>query len=113
MIALNTRTGKILATDVRVANTIFARMKGLLGRKELPVGKALWIKPCFSVHTFFMRFPIDVIFLNRQNEVVAVIRDLGPNRVTPLYFKAFSAIELPIGTIADSNTVIGDKINIT
>lgn len=113
MIAVNTRTGKVLATNVRVADTFFTRMKGLLGRKKLPEGEALWIKPCFSVHTFFMKFPIDVIFLNRHQIVVATIRDLTPNRLTPLYLKAFSALELPIGTIDASKSKVGDVLEIS
>ncbi len=83
--AINNRTGKVLATNVRVADTLFTRMKGLLGRKELPQGEALWIKPCFSVHTFFMQFPIDVLFLNKKNQVIAVVSNLTPNRLTRLY----------------------------
>jgi len=112
MIAINTRTHTTLATNVRVADTLFTRMKGLLGKKELPKGQALWIKPCFSVHTFFMKFPIDVVFLNKTNQVIAAVSNLSPNRMTRLYPQSFSVLELPTGTIAASNTVIGDKIGI-
>ena len=112
MRAFNTRTGKELSVDVKVADTLFTRMKGLLGKKELPFGEALWIKPCFSVHTFFMKFAIDVIFLNKTNQVIASVSNLSPNRMTRLYSQAFSVLELPSGTIDASNTVIGDKIEI-
>jgi hypothetical protein len=87
-------------------------MKGLLGKKELPQGEALWIKPCFSVHTFFMKFSIDVIFLNKKNQVIAAVRNLKPNRITRLYPQSLSVLELPTGTIDDTNTAIGDKIEI-
>jgi hypothetical protein len=87
-------------------------MKGLLGRKELPVGDALWIKPCFSVHTFFMQFPIDVLFLNKQNQVIAAVRNLKPNRMTRLYPQSFSVLELPPGTIVADNIQIGDQLEI-
>ena len=110
MRAVNGRTGKVLATDVKVANTLFSRMKGLLGKKELPQGEALWIKPCFSVHTFFMQFPIDVLFLDKENQVIAVVSDLTPNRMTRLYTKSFSVLELPVGTIDASEIMIGEKI---
>jgi len=113
MIAINTRTGTTLATNVKVADNLFTRMKGLLGKKELPIGEALWIKPCFSVHTFFMKFSMDVIFLNKKNQVIAAVRNLKPNRMTRLYPQSFSVLELPIGTIAASNIEIGDKIDIT
>jgi len=112
MKAVNLRNEKILATNVKVADTIFTRMKGLLGKKELPQGEALWIKPCFSVHTFFMQFPIDVLFLNNKNEVIASVSNLLPNRVTRLYPQSFSVLELPIGIIDASDTTIGDKVNI-
>ena len=110
MIATNLRTGKELATNVRVADTLFTRMKGLLGKKELPQGHALWINPCFSVHTFFMQFPIDVLFLNKHNQVIAAVINLTTNRMTRLYPRSFSVLEFPIGTIAATNTVVGDKI---
>ena len=112
MIAINTRTGKELATNVRVADTLFTRMKGLLGKRELPKGEALWIKPCFSVHTFFMKFPIDVLFLNKQNQVIAAVSNLKPNRITRIYPQSLSVLELPTGTIDDTNTELGDEIEI-
>ena len=112
MKAINKRTGKVLATNVKVADTIFTRMKGLLGKKELPPGEALWIKPCFSVHTFFMQFPIDVLFLNKKNEVIAAVTDLTPNRLTRLYPQAFSVLELPIGTINAYDIKLGNQIEI-
>jgi hypothetical protein len=112
MKATNLRTGTTLATNVKVADNLFTRMKGLLGKKGLPIGEALWIKPCFSVHTFFMKFPIDVIFLNKKNQVIAAVRNLKPNRITRLYPQSFSVLELPTGTIAASNTEVGDEIKI-
>jgi len=112
MKAINIRTHKELANNVRVADTLFTRMKGLLGKKELLEGEALWIKPCFSVHTFFMKFSIDVIFLNKKNQVIAAVRNLKPNRITRLYPQSLSVLELPTGTIDDTNTAIGDKIEI-
>jgi len=112
MKAINIRTHKELATNVIVADNLFTRMKGLLGKKELPFGEALWIKPCFSVHTFFMKFPIDVIFLNKKNQVIAAVSNLTPNRMTRLYPQSFSVLELPSGTIVASNTEVGDEIKI-
>ena len=112
MIAVNLRTHRELATNVRVADTLFTRMKGLLGKKELPIGEALWIKPCFSVHTFFMKFPIDVLYLDKRNQVIASVSNLSPNRMTRLYPQSFSVLELPPGTIAATNTEVGDEIKI-
>ena len=112
MKATNLRTHRELATNVRVADTLFTRMKGLLGKRELPKGEALWIKPCFSVHTFFMKFPIDVIFLNKKNQVIASVSNLSPNRMTRLYPQSFSVLELPPGTIVADNIQIGDQLEI-
>ena len=112
MKAVNLRTHKELATEVKVADTLFTRMKGLLGRKELPFGEALWIKPCFSVHTFFMKFPIDVIFLNKKNQVIASVSNLSPNRMTRLYPQSFSVLELSVNTIEGTETELQDLIEI-
>ena len=112
MKAINIRTHKELATNVIVADNLFTRMKGLLGKKELPQGEALCIKPCFSVHTFFMKFSIDIVFLNKTNQVIAAVSNLTPNRMTRLYPQSFSVLELPSGTIVASNTEVGDEIKI-
>jgi uncharacterized membrane protein (UPF0127 family) len=113
MRACNLTNGKELSTaNVVVADSLFKRMKGLLGRSEMLAGEALWIKPCMSVHTFFMKFPIDVVFLNKRNRVIAVIKNLQPNRMTRLYFKAVSVLELPAGTLTATATGVGDEIEI-
>jgi uncharacterized membrane protein (UPF0127 family) len=96
MVACNLRNGKELSNNVIVADSILKRMKGLLGKSELPVGEGLWIKPCMSVHTFFMKFPIDVIFLNKRNQVIALIKNILPNRLTGLYPKAVSILNFLI-----------------
>ena len=110
MKACNVRNGRDLSDNVEVADHILKRMKGLLGKSGLRAGEALWIKLCMSIHTFFMKFPIDVIFLNKRNEVIATIKNLQPNRLTRLYPKAVSVLELPAGTIEATSTVVGDEI---
>jgi uncharacterized protein len=79
-----------------VANTPWARMRGLLGRDELPRGEGILLRPAGSIHTFFMRFPIDVVFIDRENRVVDVERELGPWR-TAKRRGAKAVIELPAG----------------
>ena len=78
MRARNIRNEEELSHNVDIADTFYKRMKGLLGKSGLKTGEALWIKPCMSVHTFFMKFPIDVIFLNKKNHVIATIKNLKP-----------------------------------
>jgi len=92
-------SGKVLATDVAVATSLMARMRGLMGRSSLPAGQGLLIQPCKGIHTFFMRFSIDAVFLDRDNRVVAFFQSLAPNRMTPVYGKAKSVLELPAGTL--------------
>jgi uncharacterized membrane protein (UPF0127 family) len=110
--ATNLRNGMVLATNVVFANSLLKRMKGLLGKKNMQAGEALLIKPCMSIHTVGMRFPIDVAFLNTKNKVTAIVNNLKPQRITRLYFKAISVLELPAGTLNTTDTRIGDEIDI-
>ncbi len=112
MRAFNLRNGKELSDNVALSDSLLKRMKGLIGRGDFPAGEALWIKPYMSIHTFFMSFPIDIVFLNKTNRVIAIIKNLQPNRMTRLYFKAVSVLELPAGTIDTTSTEVGDKIEI-
>lgn len=112
MKAVNLTTQKELASDLIKADHLFARMKGLLGRSSLQPGEALLLKPCKGVHTFGMRFPIDVIILDNSNFVLALRKELSPNRLTPLYARATAVIELPAGTIEATATEIGSQIEI-
>jgi len=101
-----------LSEKAEMANTPLARMKGLLGRDALLENEALIIKPCNSVHTFFMRFAIDAVFLSKDNIVVGLLQNLKPYRLSPIYFNAFLVIELPPGVIKASSTQINDKIDL-
>lgn len=110
MQAVVVESGRELAKSVQVADSLFARMKGLLGRKGLNPGEALWIKPCKGIHTIGMKFAIDAVFLDRNNRVIAVIPDLSPSRVSRVYRCAASVIELPAGTLALTPLAIGETI---
>ena len=112
MKAIDRTSGKELAPNLSVAVTPFARLKGLLGKSSLPVGEGLWIKPCNSVHTFGMRFPIDVLFLDKKKHVVGLARTLRPNRISRLYLSASSVIELPAGTIDIAGSCVGNEVAI-
>jgi len=109
---INNLTRKtIISTHVEIAQNSYARMKGLLGRKDFPSGEALVITRCQSIHMFFMKFPIDVIFCDRRNKVVGLCEDIKPFYLSPIFFKASNAIELPTGAIKASQTQLGDQIN--
>ncbi len=107
---INQSKNKILADRAALAKGLFERVKGLLGKNELKPGEALVIPNCNSVHTFFMRFPIDLIFLDKRNNVVKIIRSMPPFRITKVYFKASLVIELPSGILDESLCRMGDNI---
>jgi uncharacterized membrane protein (UPF0127 family) len=113
MKVFNPRSGKYIAYDVVEADTIFKRMKGLLGRNSLPPGEALWLRPCKSVHTIGMKFPIDVLFLAKDNRVVGVEENIPPNRFSAFIFKAAGVLELAAGTVSESGTKEGDVLEIS
>lgn len=94
-------SGRLLAGRVIRANTAVSRARGLLGREALPPGEGLWLLPCRQVHTCFMRFAIDVVFLDRAHRVVRICAGLKPWRFSPWVSDAASALELAAGIAAD------------
>ena len=112
MRAINATKERELAFVVVIADSALKRMKGLLGRETLEDGHSLLLKPCKGIHTIGMRFPIDVIFLDKRNVAIAVKRNLPPNRFTQLYIKATRVLELPAGILSATKTEVGDVIEI-
>lgn len=106
---VNTARGSVLATHLEVAGSGPTRRKGLLGRDGLAPGEGLWIVPCESVHTFFMRFPIDLVYLDRENRIRKVRSAVGAWRMSAC-FSAHSVLELPAGVICDTATQRGDML---
>lgn len=90
---------KVLAKKVKVASGFFDRLLGLMFKKEMNDYDCLKITPCNSIHTMFMRFPIDVIFSDKDGKVVKVIRNIKPWRMTKIYFSASVVYEFNAGTI--------------
>jgi uncharacterized membrane protein (UPF0127 family) len=103
----NRTRGTALASHLELADTASKRNKGLLGRDGLAPGEGLWIIPCESVHTFFMRFAIDLVYLDRKHKVKKVRSAVGPWRISAC-FLAHSVLELPAGTILSTGTRPGD-----
>ncbi len=95
-----------------VADSILSRMKGLLGRASLPTGEAMLITPCNCVHTFFMRFTIDILYLSKKFEVVALYQNLVPWRMTGIQYNAKAVLELPEGSIERLMLKKGDILEI-
>ena len=104
-----------LATALAIANTRWRRLRGLLGLKphDFRNGSGLWIVPCHGVHTLGMGFPIDVLYLDRGLRVVGIQSDVRPWRFTPVLMRASSVLELPCGKATETNTAMGDTIEIT
>lgn len=100
-----------IADKLEVAGSGPKRSKGLLGRKGLGEGEGLWIIPCEAVHTFFMRFPIDLIYLDRKHRVKKV-RDSVPAWRISGCLSAHSVLELPAGTIRNTRTECGDILEL-
>ena len=106
----NRTRGAVLALRVKRAERVLDRMRGLLGRASLEEGEALAIAPCASIHTFFMKFPIDAVFLDRRGRVVRALSDLQPWRATRFHLRGYQAVELPAGTLARTGTREGDEL---
>jgi hypothetical protein len=108
--ARNVTRETIVAERVEVAGTSANRRRGLLGRTGLDAGTGLWLVPCEWVHMFGMKFPIDIVVLDRNDIVVGVQETLRPGRIGKLFWRAHSTLELPVGAIRASGTRKGDRI---
>ena len=108
----NVTRGTTLATNLAIAETWAERGQGLLGRCRLKSGEGLLITKCRSVHMWFMRFAIDVIFLDQSSRVVWQREALRPWQISPIIWAASSCAELPTGTIASTRTQLGDQLQL-
>jgi len=109
---VNVSKDRTLAQNALMADSSLKRIVGLIGKTGLKKDEALIIRSCNSIHTFFMRFPIDVLFVDSGNKVVFLRGRLKPWRLTPICWKAKFVIELPAGTIEESKTSLGDEIRL-
>lgn len=109
----NTTRNHILADRCDLARSFWKRGKGLLGRSHLGHGEGLIIYPEWSVHSFFMRFPIDVVFVSKEDTIVGLHHNMVPNRPFAGTWGARYVVELPAGVIAASQSQIGDQLMVT
>jgi uncharacterized membrane protein (UPF0127 family) len=110
VIVRNPNRSSVLGEAIQVADTAVRKVKGLLGRECLEEGEGLLFKKCASLHTFFMRFPIDVIFMDRAGKVLRVRRDVRPYKLVAAPLRAYYALELPAGAVERSQTKVGDVL---
>ncbi|MGE5309360.1 MAG: DUF192 domain-containing protein [Deltaproteobacteria bacterium] len=109
---INATRNCLLADKAVKADSFLKRLVGLLDRDHLDEGEGLILDPSNSIHSFFMRFTFDALFLDKRNKVVASMPCFKPCRVSPVFFSAASTLELPSGTIARTSTRLGDQIRI-
>jgi uncharacterized membrane protein (UPF0127 family) len=112
--AFNRTRTTYLATELMIARTHWTRFRGLMATdaSRFRRGQGLWILPSRGVHTLAMRFPIDVVYLDRERIVIHLEEDLKPWRLAAIRIRAASVLELPVGTIRESKTVLGDQVDI-
>jgi uncharacterized membrane protein (UPF0127 family) len=103
-----------LAARVAPAHTFWGRLRGLMltSPSEFGDGQGLWLRPCRGIHSFFMRFAFDAVYLDRELRVVYVVQSLRPWRMAATVWAARSVLELPPGTVAATHTEAGDVIEI-
>jgi uncharacterized protein len=117
-VARNRTRGTLLASDVEAADRFWAKFMGLMGRPSLAAGAGLWLPGGNGIHMMFMRFPIDAVFLGRPGvdgarPVLAARADLPTWRgLVPFVRGANGVLELPIGTIAATSTIVGDSVSL-
>jgi len=112
VVLVNDSNGNIIADSLEEANTFWKRFKGLMFTEKLAKGKALFFKPCKSIHTFFMKYPIDVIYLRKDLTIIAVDEGIAPFKIGKLNFGVDAVIEMPAGTLKQTQTQIGHKLTI-
>jgi uncharacterized protein len=107
---VNTTRNTCVAQDVRMANNFFSRLKGLMFSPGLPENTGLWLVPSADIHSCFMRFTFDAIFVNKQLEVLHLHPEMKPWRISKIVRGGHAVLELPAGTISRSQTQIGDQL---
>lgn len=109
---INLTNGSVLADKIEVASNFKKRLKGLIGRPGLNQGEALILLPCSSIHTCFMTFPIDVLFVDKDAVVLHALGNMKPFRLSPVISRSYMAIELPAGRIAATGTTAGHRLQL-
>jgi uncharacterized membrane protein (UPF0127 family) len=100
----------LLINKGHIANTFWLRLKGLLGRASLQVGEGLILAGEKSIHTLFMKFPIDVIYVDKTHKVIRVDKNMVPYRLGPFLSQSTYILEMPVGSIRESETQVGDQL---
>ena len=111
VLTLRREDGRIVCERVMVSDRAHRRMRGLLGRRYLRSGEGMVLRPGWSIHTAFMRFPIDLVFVARDGRVLKTASAVRPWRIR-VAWRAFAVVELPAGSLDRSGTVRGDVVTL-
>ncbi len=106
----NVKKNNLVLENLKLADSFMQRFKGLMGKKKLNKSEGLMLLSCNSIHTCFMRFPIDVVFLNMDYEVIALKKGVKPWRMVNFVKKAYITVEMSEGTIEYKNIEVGDLL---
>jgi len=101
---------ELLLDQLQLADSFFSRAKGLLGREKLADNQGLWIKPCRDIHTFFMKFSIDCVFLDRRMQIVRIAPGVSPFRLVGPFWKSESVMEFQSGFVETKKLKVGDQL---
>ncbi|MDM8520544.1 DUF192 domain-containing protein [Anaerolineales bacterium HSG6] len=107
---INQTRNTTLITNARVANTFWLRLRGLLGSTPLKTGEGLVLVGVKSIHTLFMTFSIDIVYVDKNYSVIELAEDMVPYRLGSYVSQCAYVLEMPVGTIADTVTTIGDQL---
>ena len=108
MKCINVKTGKIIADNLEMKDTFLGRLIGLLGKKGLKKGQGIILKPCNQIHTCFMRFNIDVVFISKDLKVLKIIKNMGAWHFSPIVLKSIYTLEVAAGGVKD--LAVGDQV---
>lgn len=111
MVIKNQTRNTVLADQCKVANTFFTRLRGLLGSPPLETGQGLLLESEKSIHTLFMAFPIDIVYIDKDLQVIKLDHNMPPYRLGSYIKKAAYILELPVGVIQQTQTAIGDRLS--
>jgi uncharacterized membrane protein (UPF0127 family) len=109
----NVNRNSELIREGQMANNRWTRLRGLIGVRHLPEGQGIVLDPCHGVHCMFMSIPIDVVYVNKQHQVVALDKAMKPWAIGKIYRESHYVVEVPVGTIERTQTEIGDQLKLT